>query len=237
MSLSSESLLAFLSRPRTLHEVAERFAISSTEASRRVAHVVESGQVLVTLRPNATGQEKTWPLRDPVGSILQRPKTVKARKVAIPKTNSSNKLSTMRQLVTENQLLFKLRVEKPFSLQRTPARPPVWELSSRQRKKPLENNHASISTQIGLLQAISGGPKKLSDLRDLPGVSHGTLERLVRNGTLCCDWGPKGVGNFYRITQRGSEELQRLKIASTLSPGLVKKKLITLKAAAPQLGY
>ncbi len=84
--------------------------------------------------------------------------------------------------------------------------------------------------QLQVLESLNEGPRKLDDLRGALGVSRNTVEGLVRKKFLTRDWGPKGVGSFYKITERGLEELQGLKAASSISATFVKKGLVSARS-------
>ncbi len=235
MTPSSRLLLEFLSRPHTLGEVAERFGISSIEAESLVIKAVESGQLLISSRRDGRSEMRAGlPRPGRIGTAsLVSTSSLGSMKVKLFHVSNS-KFSSKIIVGKGGESQFKLRRDKPELVRRSLARLPASKILGRQRVVR-KSSRISLLSEVRLLETLSAKPEKLDDLRATHGVSRKTIDGLVRKGLLCASWGPNGVGNFYGITQRGSEELRRLRTASTLGNELLKRRPISLKTIAPPM--
>ncbi len=194
---------------------------------------VESGQLLISSRRDGRSEMRAgFPGRIGIASLVST-SSLGSMKVKLFHASNS-KLSSKMTVGKGRESHFKLRRDKPESVRRSPVRLPTSKILGRQRVVR-KSSRISLLSEVRLLEALSAKAEKLDDLRATYGVSRKTMDGLVRKGLLCASWGPNGVGNFYGITQLGSEELRRLRTASTLGGELLKRRPILLKTIAPPM--
>lgn len=230
MGLDSKLFLDFLSRPRTITEVAERFNIPVSLAEQIILEAVEDGKVLVSTGPAGRDTRSVGLGKSHSKEVL----SFSPRSFAVEKSRVRGEPFTIRPVgfpLTAKpnnaaRLLLKLKESKPFPVRRSKPRvtlEPFGERKKAVRGKP------PFSMRLDLLEALRTEAKPLMELRGRFGISKNALRVLVRRGLLCSDWGPKGVGVLYKLTEDGNMELKRLKEASRIDAGLVRKPLVTLK--------
>lgn len=228
--MDSKLLLDFLSRPRTITEVAQRFKMPVSLAEQVILEAVEDGKVLVTKGPDGMGTRPVGLGKSHVKDVL----SFSPRGFAVEKSRLRGEPLTLRPVgfpltaKSDNaaRLLLKLNESKPFPLRKS--RPRVTPKPFGERKKAV-GGKMPFSMRLDLLEALRTEAKPLMELRSRFGISKNSLRVLVRRGLLCSDWGPKGVGILYKLTEDGNRELKRLKEASRIDSGLVRKPLVTLK--------
>ncbi len=225
LSLDSQRLIAFLSRPRSIVEIAQHFGVALSQAESSVMEAVESGKVLVSSGPQ-TSETKRRAFPSTLANSGER-------RESFPKLRTS-KVNSRISLSERGQSSFKLRGAMSTNIHKTPASLSASELLGRNDENTLKSRRGSLPLEFGLLETLETGPKQVMELKECLGVSRGTLKSFVRQGFLEAAWGPKGIGFFFRITPKGADELKRLRAVSNIDAMDVKKKLVSLKRFVPQ---
>jgi len=101
----------------------------------------------------------------------------------------------------------------------------VWGDTDNARRLP-------YAKKIELFQALSNEPIPFLDLHVRFGVSKQAIRRLVKNGLLMEDWGPKAIGVRFRLSKRGRTYLKELETAALYESKVGQKNLIRLKNKA-----
>ncbi len=164
-----------------------------------------------------------------IKKILPRNINLEGGRRRLPRTRATTVPSETN--LNQHKLAFKFQENRPSLLQRNLTPPTTLGLLG--RKHTPKPGRSSFLMQLQVLESLNAGPRKLDDLRAALGVSRNTVGGLVRKRFLTCNWGPKGIGNFYKITERGLEELQGLKAASSISSTIVKKGLVSARSTVP----
>jgi len=92
--------------------------------------------------------------------------------------------------------------------------------------------HVSLPLETLLLDSLTIKPRTMMDLRIALGVSQRNIGSFERMGFVESFWGAKGVGRMFRITRKGSIELKRLKIVSSIDRKMIEKPLRSLRKIA-----
>ena len=92
--------------------------------------------------------------------------------------------------------------------------------------------HVSLPLETRLLDSLTIKPRTMMDLRIALGVSQRNIGSFERMGFVKSFWGAKGVGRMFRITGKGSIELKRLKIVSSIDRKMIEKPLRSLRKIA-----
>jgi len=90
--------------------------------------------------------------------------------------------------------------------------------------------HLSHARRIQLFQALLNEQLTYLDLHGRFGVSKQTIRRLVKNGLLKEDWGPKAIGVRFRLSKKGKTYLKELEAAALYKSKVGQKNLIRLKS-------
>lgn len=229
--LGSE-LLSFLSRPRTLSEIAEHLNMPLERAEKLVIEEVESGRVLLSpvsqtdIKRTTFGQQSNWKATLKFSGATA---TSATREMKLPKT----KFHKVGSRMEFGGSLPKLQARGPAVIMKSQKQPTVSELLGEKPGRMPSQNRMSSSDQAGLLEAIEKSPKPLMELRAQFHVTRETLDRMVGKGTLSYVWGPRGVGLSFAITEKGRQQLSQFRAAVLEIRKLSGKKLISAKAAAP----
>ena len=195
---------------------------------------VESGQLLVSSRSIATTKINYGQLKLKGAN----PELATARGRLSSKTKLLNVKDSRisKPVLGKNPgVLFKIAGSNPSLVHTMQAHAYSSAILGHKRKSDKQTRGISLPLEARILDSLSTGPRNFDAIRDTTGVSRATLEALARRRLVSCGWGPKGVGNLYKITPRGLDELRRLKAASKLGLGIVKKGLVTMKTTVPQL--
>jgi len=84
--------------------------------------------------------------------------------------------------------------------------------------------------RIQLFQTLLNGPVTFLDLHGRFGVSKQTIKRLVKNGLLVEDWGPRAIGVRFRLSKKGKTYLKELEAAALYESNVEQKNFIRLKS-------
>ena len=211
-------IVSFLSRSRTISNVAEYFGISIREAEQLISGAVKSGKVAVSPGETRMNSPNSAVVRGVMKPSLSRTHlTVGQEK--LPGVRGSQVHSSLC-ITDPRKLRFKVVGFKPCLL--TEARTPMNLAGlggQRMKTRLVVSGQASLSLQMRVLEVLSRGPRTMTDLHGDWGISRSTLARLLRKGMLKQVWGRQGVGLFYDLTQTGLEELRRLKAVSIVHAG------------------
>jgi hypothetical protein len=200
-----------------------------------LVQAVESGQILVSSRMNATTKVNYGSLKlKGAKAELATARSRLSGKTKLLNVNDS-RIFPRPVLGRKPGVLFKICRSSPSLVHTMPAHASASASLGYKRKSAKQTRGISLPLEARILERLSTGPRNFDDIRDTTGVSRASLEALARRKLLSCDWGPKGVGNLYKITPRGLDELRRLKSASKVTMGIVKKGLVTMKTMVPQL--
>lgn len=226
--MDSKPILSFLSRPRTIPEIAERFNIALESAEQFVVEAVESGSLLVSSKPAKVSSPAPIKGESHVMGALSisreaRPGRKRGR---LPQTRAANRA---HNVTFDHNSLFMLREIGPSKVRMLDKLPSPFELFERKDKPSQRARDDSVSARMQLLETLQMSPKSLTEIRALFRFSRNTIERLVRKGILKQAWGPKGVGVSFQLTKKGSRELRQFKAATREDAKLTRKPLISLK--------
>ena len=86
--------------------------------------------------------------------------------------------------------------------------------------------------RIRLFQAVSDQLLPFLDLHARFGVSKQTIRRLVKNGLLMEEWGPKAIGVRFKLSREGKVYLKELKAAAKYESKMTENDFIRLKRRA-----
>jgi hypothetical protein len=86
--------------------------------------------------------------------------------------------------------------------------------------------------RIRLFQAVSDQPLPFLDLHARFGVSKQTIRRLVKNGFLIEEWGPKAIGVRFKLSREGKVYLKELEAAAKYESKMTENDFIRLKRRA-----
>jgi len=86
--------------------------------------------------------------------------------------------------------------------------------------------------RIRLFQAMSDQPLSFLDLHARFSVSKQTIRRLVKNGLLMEEWGPKAIGVRFKLSKKGKLYLKELEVAAKYDSKMTENDFIRLKRRA-----
>lgn len=98
----------------------------------------------------------------------------------------------------------------------------VWQENERVARLP----HAK---RLQLFQALLKEPLPFLELHVRFGVSKQTIRRLVKNGLLIEEWGPKAIGVKFKLSKKGKIYLEKLEATARYESKLTEKEFIRLK--------
>ncbi len=98
-----------------------------------------------------------------------------------------------------------------------------------QRNTTGKGHHASLSSQMQVLELFREKTKTFTELRAESGLPHSALKHFVRTGMLAEAWGREGVGLSLKLTRKGAKQLREFKEANLDNGRYSRKSLISLK--------
>jgi len=250
-------LLYFLSEPRSLEEIAEHFAISTSMANRYLQKAIRENQILAcrcSTRGHLKSQKKqgqseilVYISRD--SDLLSREltgfaveKVVRTQKgvgsettfIRFSSENPSKSSSNSMQGVLRGKK-YELADQNSTSLPLIKVHKEKFVRSAREpiaagkRKPQSQARSFSIAEELSMLTALSHNPKSYVDLKTRFKVSKPTLRTLTKKGIVEEVWGPRNIGITYQLTEKGKKHLNRLKMAARLKRDKIKDLSIRLK--------
>jgi len=92
-----------------------------------------------------------------------------------------------------------------------------------------ENKRLPHAKRLLLFQALRKEPLPFLDVHVRFGVSKQTVRRLVNNGLLMEEWGPKAIGVRFKLSKKGKMYLKKLEAAAKYESKVGEKEFIRLK--------
>jgi hypothetical protein len=224
--LDSAQLFRFLSRPRTMKEITQRFGVTVDHVEKLLREAFQSGSASVG---SAIDQGSVGILVRSGELLSFVPSSSDARRTkSMPKIRSRNRGEDC-PLGRYRRLHFKFK-ESPLNAVKKAGPSPLMTETFKARERSIHEwpTRVSLSLEALLLDSLTIKPRTMMDLRMALGVSQRNLGSFERKGFVESFWGPKGVGRMFRITRKGTTELKRLKMASSIDRKTIEKPLISL---------
>jgi len=227
----ASDLLSFLTQPRTIAEIAERFRLSTETAEALVMREVEAGKILVSsaTSPN-TNPITTPPDQSSIANSLFETSTKHLGQLKLPKTGSTR---TAAKIGVSNRGLPRLKTQKPITIRREPEPLRLDRIAGKKLDPPENRGRASLTLRARVIEALDEGSKTPMQLKSQFNISRETLDTMVRRKVLAYEWGPSGVGLRFKPTEKGRDLLREFRAAMAQSRELAKRKLISSKVAVP----
>lgn len=248
--------LNFLSEPRTLKDVAERFGASASSARRHLQKAIEQRQVIAfkcsrkayrkAQRKQRSRETVFYISRD--GGFLPKELVGFAVKgmtkaldgaegsTAFVKFKSKGNSKSSFSSKPKSALDYEGYERRSTRFPRIKAGKEKLVASARQRHSPMgkiprQNQTKSLSTveKLSMLTALSRRSLSYLELHSRFKVSKQTIKTLTRNGVVEAVWGPMNVGINYGLTKKGMNQLKRLRAAARLNGDEIRKATIHLK--------
>ncbi len=250
-------LLYFLSEPRSLKEITEHFAISTSMAKRFIQKGIKENQILACKCSTGNrldsqgkrGRSETVVYISRDSGLLSGELTgfavekgVKTQKgvgsettfIRFSSENSSKSGSNSMQAVFQGKKYEPAR-HNSKSYPQIMVRNEKFVRSARepvaagQLKSQSQARSFSTAQELSMLTALSENPMPYVDLQARFKVSKRTLRTLTKRGIVKEVWGPRNIGITLKLTEKGRNHLGRLKTAARLKRGKIKDLGIRLK--------
>jgi DNA-binding MarR family transcriptional regulator len=250
-------LLYFLSEPRSLEEIAEHFAISTSIANRYLQKAIRENQILACRystrghlkSQRKQGQSETLVYISKDSDLLSREltgfaveKVVRTQKgvgsettfIRFSSEDPSKSSSNSMQRVSRGKN-YELADQNSTSLPQIMVRKGKFVRSAREplatgkRKSQSQARSFSIAQELSMLTALSQNTRSYVDLQTRFKVSRRTLRTLVKKGILKEVWGARNIGITFQLTEKGKKHLKRLKTAARLKRDKIRNLGIQLK--------
>lgn len=250
-------LLYFLSEPRSLKEIAEHFAISTSVADRYLQKAIRENQILAcrcstedNLKSQSKqGQSETLVYISKDSNLLSQEltgfaveKVVRTQKgvgsettfIRFSSEDPSKYRSNSMQEASRGKM-HELTDQKSTSFPQIMVRNEKFVRSAREpiatdrRKSQSQARSFSKAEELSMLTALSQNPMSYVDLQTRFRISKRTLRTLTKKGIVEEVWGRRDVGITYQLAEKGKRHLQRLKAAARLKRDKIKDLGIRLK--------
>ena len=250
-------LLYFLSEPRSLKEISEHFAISTSVADRYLKKAIRENQILAcrcstqdNLKPQSKqGQSETIVYISRDSDLLSRELTGFANEKVVRTQKGVGSETAFIRFSSEDPSKYRsnsmpevsqVKMHEPADQNSTSfpqimVRKEKFVRSAREpiatdrRKSQSQARSFSVAEEFSMLTALSQNPMSYVDLQTRFRVTKRTLRTLAKKGIVEEVWGRRNVGITFQLTLKGKKHLKRLKAAARLERDKIKDLSIQLK--------
>jgi DNA-binding MarR family transcriptional regulator len=249
-------LLNFLSEPRCLKEITDRFGISASTADYCLQKAIKQNQVIIckyskkaSLKSRKKQKQREtlfYISRDSglhskgltgfvVARVAGAQKAVSSKTTFVEFSSRSASKSSFSSII-ENTSDSKNRGPKQTTLPKVKASREQLVRNAQRHvpvvRQPLKQSQIkllSVAEKLSMLMALSRQPLPHSDLHARFNISKRTLKTFVKNGLIEEIWGPQNIGVKFRLTTKGEKYLERLEASAKLGMDKIRKATIHLK--------